>query len=227
MLLPGSERDNRAVTWARGATVVVREVWAGRTWSERPAVVAEDDAELIVLWVPKGTTCQTATDPSGVVREPTRAERFIRRMRSSSWVLGTFETDIDALWLLRPERWHAATLGFVDGTFAGWYMNLQEPYRRRANGIDTMDLALDLLVAPEGSHRWKDEDELDALVAAGIFPGHYKEFLRSEAESVLADLRAGHPRSIETGRHGGQIRRGWFRFCRLSATSEPMPDTAR
>ena len=43
----------------------------------------------------------------------------------------------------------------------GWYVNLQLPFRRTELGFETMDLVLDLIVDPDGSWRWKeDEDEL-------------------------------------------------------------------
>src|SRR5208283_5535168 len=43
---------------------------------------------------------------------------------------------------------------------AHWYVNFQLPYRRTRLGIDTLDLLLDLVVAPDLSgYRWKDEDE--------------------------------------------------------------------
>jgi hypothetical protein len=34
------------------------------------------------------------------------------------------------------------------GAFAGWYVNLQESLRRTGSGFDTVDLVLDLVVAP-------------------------------------------------------------------------------
>ena len=37
-----------------------------------------------------------------------------------------------------------------------WYINLQEPYRRTLDGIDSQDLELDFVVAPDGSWRKKD-----------------------------------------------------------------------
>jgi Protein of unknown function (DUF402) len=43
----------------------------------------------------------------------------------------------------------------------GWYVNLQEPFRRTARGIDTMDSVLDIVVARDGAWRWKDAEELD------------------------------------------------------------------
>jgi hypothetical protein len=51
------------------------------------------------------------------------------------------------------------------GEFEFWYVNLQEPavawQEAGLAGIDTSDQALDLIIAPDLSSRWKDEDEFD------------------------------------------------------------------
>ena len=51
-----------------------------------------------------------------------------------------------------------------DRRFAGWYVNLQKPFRRTARGFETMDLMLDLVVEVDRSWWWKDEDELETFV---------------------------------------------------------------
>ncbi len=49
------------------------------------------------------------------------------------------------------------------GEFRSWYVNLEEPGTRWddgvAAGIDTIDYDLDIVVAPDRSWHWKDEDE--------------------------------------------------------------------
>jgi hypothetical protein len=49
---------------------------------------------------------------------------------------------------------------FRQGEFAGWYVNLETPARRHADGVDTTDLVLDVVVAPDRTWVWKDEDEM-------------------------------------------------------------------
>jgi len=70
------------------------------------------------------------------------------------------------LMLQRPGEsyavWH-----FWDGPqrdFAGWYVNLQEPFRRTTLGFDTQDLELDLWAPAEGGWALKDNDLLDVRV---------------------------------------------------------------
>ena len=48
--------------------------------------------------------------------------------------------------------------GFDDGAERGWYINLQEPFRRNERRFHYMDLMLDVVVDVERRWRWKDED---------------------------------------------------------------------
>jgi predicted RNA-binding protein associated with RNAse of E/G family len=45
------------------------------------------------------------------------------------------------------------------GPLTCWYVNFERPPSWRPDGWDTLDLALDLVVDPDGGWRWKDEDE--------------------------------------------------------------------
>jgi len=54
-----------------------------------------------------------------------------------------------------------------DGGFRGWYVNFEAPFMRTGSVLDTVDWHLDLWIDPDGTWRWKDEDEADAAVAAG------------------------------------------------------------
>ena len=51
--------------------------------------------------------------------------------------------------------------------FLGWYVNLQAPLVIRGDRFDTTDWALDIMVDPDGSWRWKDEDEFVRAIELG------------------------------------------------------------
>ncbi len=94
---------------------------------------------------------------------------------------------MDTLVLLREGDWHALWVSWLpSGEHWGWYVNLQLPFRRTELGFETMDLVLDLIVDPDGSWRWKDEDELETWVARGVCEPELAERIRAEGESVLA-----------------------------------------
>jgi len=182
------------MSWAPGTTVVVQEVWRGRLWSARPVTVVRDGGDLLALWCPRGTRWKTATTPPTRPRAPTRAERFVANLTLCDWVLGDFTWDVETLCLVRSDDWHAVRVAWRDNpddplgkarrTFWGWYVNLQEPLRRTAWGLQTMDLMLDVLVDLDLRWRWKDEDELQALLTHGLLDAAVAERVRSEAARV-------------------------------------------
>ena len=71
--------------------------------------------------------------------------------------------------LTPPNRRHSIRLFWDEhGGFEGWYVNLQEPVRRRPGGYDTMDWQLDLWVTPDGTPAWKDEDDVGTAIRQGL-----------------------------------------------------------
>ncbi|MCB0087144.1 MAG: DUF402 domain-containing protein, partial [Caldilineaceae bacterium] len=56
----------------------------------------------------------------------------------------------------------------ASGSFTGWYGNIEAPFVRTPLGIDTHDLALDVVATADGQWRWKDEDEFRRRLEVGI-----------------------------------------------------------
>ncbi len=89
---------------------------------------------------------------------------------------------------------HAVLLMFhPDWSVRHWYVNLQNPLRRTAMGFDTVDHVLDAIVEPDGSWRWKDQDELEKVVRRGIFSSDEAMDFRAEGERAVRRLRDGEP----------------------------------
>ncbi len=96
------------------------------------------------------------------------------------------------LMLQRPGEsyavWH-----FWDGSdrsFAGWYMNIQEPFRRTAVGFDTQDLELDLWAPAGGGWELKDNDLLDVRVTEGRFTAARAGEIRAIGATIAGLLDA-------------------------------------
>jgi hypothetical protein len=157
-----------------GAEIAVRDIWFGRVWRAFAARVVSSTPELVVLWIPKGSPSQYPVGADGLeVRiphsEPVHAERPAKR---------------DALALQWPGARHSIWL-FWDppGSFDHWYVNFERTIGWNGDCFDTVDEKLDLIVAPDGSYRWKDEDELEHAAELGLLdPAE----VRAEAERVLA-----------------------------------------
>jgi hypothetical protein len=81
-------------------------------------------------------------------------------------------------------------LGSPGGAVSSWYVNFQEPLRRVADGFDTMDEILDLVVAADASTwRRKDEHELELALAMGVVDDALVQRVRGACATVEAQLR--------------------------------------
>src|SRR5439155_23682496 len=78
-------------------------------------------------------------------------------------------------------------------TFRGWYVNFEEPMRRTGLGFDYLDLALDIVVRPDRSWYWKDEEEFEEAQARGIIDPEMAEAIGRDAAEVIADIEAARP----------------------------------
>jgi len=158
------------VSWSRGEAIVLRQVWQGHPLFAMPSVVVSDDAELLVTYLPEGA-------PFGAV---------------PGWPGGEHPWSARASWeghgplmLRRPGDRYSIWV-FWRGQrreFRCWYVNLEEPYRRSAIGIDTLDHELDLWSEDGETWHLKDEQGVKRCVADGRFD-------EEEAARIWADAAA-------------------------------------
>jgi hypothetical protein len=160
------------VTFAVGRTVLYRNFSAGRICSVRPCRVISDDERGLLLWLSRGTAVLGLRAADG---------RGIRDMPFAEWV--TLERRIEPdrwagpglLKFIPPEADHSVWLFRDDqDRFTGWYVNLEERAVRwddgHLAGVDVTDQDLDIVVTPDRTWQWKDEDEFAERLA---LPEHY------------------------------------------------------
>jgi hypothetical protein len=180
--------------WNPGDLIIVRERWRGAVWSERPMIVAIDTPALLGLWFPRGTRFLAPSTPTHRPRAATRGVRLALCLALGDWHLVPRTWDVDSLWLSRPGAAHATLVSWLpDGSHYGWYVNLQDPFVRTSDGFDYMDMMLDIVVEPGRRWHWKDEDELEAVVAAGAIDEAKATAVREEGLRVIRDIEAGAP----------------------------------
>jgi hypothetical protein len=152
-----------------------RDVHDGRVWRAQACRIVEETAELIALWIPRGTSTFLPIDREG------------RRIRipGDDWELEPVESWMrDAVCLARPGRAHSIYVFWRDGEFEHWYVNFERPLQRTPIGFDTFDEKLDLIVRPDGSYEWKDEDEFEQAAALRLVDA---DAVRAEADRVLEE----------------------------------------
>jgi hypothetical protein len=134
--------------------------------------VVEDHSDLTVLWLPPGTTYVIGDELFG------------------DWELSEriFDRSAGQLRLTRPGELYSLFLfRHPDGSFRGWYVNLERSQTRTALGFDFEDELLDIWVEPGAEACWLDEDELEEAVERGIFSAARAAEIRANSERVLAN----------------------------------------
>ena len=211
------------MTRSPGDTVLVQEIWKDAVWAARPMTLVQDEGGLVALWFPKGTTWKRPISPSHWPSEGSRGERLATCLVRGEWVFEDAEWDVSTLVLVCEGDWHALWVSWLDGNdHWGWYINLQEPFRRTELGYETMDLALDVVVDLDGTWRWKDEDELETFVQRGVFDAELAARLREEGLCVARRAERGEGAFAEPWPHwrpdpawlAPTLLDGWGERCR-------------
>jgi hypothetical protein len=167
-----------------GSPIALRDVWEGSVWTARPALVVEDTAEQIMLYIPVGTRWFA----------PFRDGRRLK-LQQPDFELAELRNDgphvLSFAW---PDTFAAVLLEFrPDWSPVRWYVNLEDPLRRSGIGFDTLDRKLDVILELDGSWRWKDEDEFAETIRVGLLDAAAEPMLRTAAEDAVRRITAREP----------------------------------
>jgi hypothetical protein len=159
--------------------MLLRHVAHGRVVTALPSTVVERTDEWVAAWIAPGT------------------EIIYPRGRDAKGILMPFDR-----WNVERRTW-VGPVGFEltrfgtrhsirhfrreDGSFRGWYVNLQAPLVESRLGFDTTDWQLDLWIPEGGEAQWKDEDDLARALELGLMTAEEGRLAREEAERVLAE----------------------------------------
>ena len=163
-----------------GDVVLVRSVFGGRVrWAFPHRYVGEDGGRLLLYHAPGAEGVMMPRDSEG---------RYLERWaRGDDTVRHVWHT-LNVLRLVRRGDAHTVECTWdEDWGFRGWYVNLQAPFRDTPLGLDTTDWALDIVVEPDGSWEWKDEDDFAEAIALGVFDEAEAAAVRAEGDRVVAE----------------------------------------
>ena len=176
--------------WSRGDQVVLRYGPPERLAWVGSVTVVEDSAERIALYLAAGTPILRPVhlDGSEIPRAIPYEERYALEWRLGEGVWHSTER----LLIARPGSAHTFSAFWCaeDWTFLAWYVDLQAPFRRTADGFASEDFVLDIVVPPDGPWYWKDEDEFAAAQRVGRFTAEQAAVIRAEGEAVVAAIEA-------------------------------------
>ncbi|MBB2923990.1 DUF402 domain-containing protein [Cellulomonas cellasea] len=205
--VPGAVPAGAGLAWSPGDVVL----WRGSPHWAQPVRVVRDDARGLVVWLPGGSEQLVARLPDG---------RHVRSIPPSA--------RDQASEAATRTRWHGAgqvrvaptgapwSLWFFTGEDGGWrgvYVNLELPHRRGERTTVTRDLVLDLVVHPDGTWQYKDEDELLDLEEGGAMSPALAAWVRAQGERAA--------RLVE--RRGWPLDAGWESWRPPAGWDEPLP----
>ena len=177
--------------WMPGEQILQQDMWWGQFLSSRPVTVVEDRQELLALYTHPRAPWRTASAmPRDRYALPVEqratimmggVQAFEERLSGNSHVLT----------LTSPDSGHSVWLFWtVDWDLRFWYVNLQAPIKRTARGILVQDHVLDVLVQPDMSWSWKDDDEFSELHRRGFFTDEQALSVRVEGERMVRKIES-------------------------------------
>ena len=156
----------------------MRSVYGGRVRRAASHRLVFDDGDRFGVYICPGTP--------GMWMERDRDGRYLER-----WVRA--DPPVPFVWyghnlqLVRRAGAHTVELFWDDDwRLDFWYLNLQAPVCETPLGFDTTDWALDVVVDPNGTPRWKDEDDFAEAIALGVFDEAGAAEVRAEGERAIA-----------------------------------------
>jgi hypothetical protein len=160
-----------------GEPVVFREVWRDAAWSTWALTVVADGDGRTMLYRPIGAPGMVPVNENGPFRRSETGEWFEPRSWQQRHALAIHDWgEPFSIWCMWDEHWRHEC----------WYVNLEVPWSRAPGAIETMDHELDIIVRPDRSWEWKDEDRLAELVAAGAHSTEEAARFRETGERVVA-----------------------------------------
>lgn len=148
--------------------------------------VINDDEAGLLLWQADGSEFATLVDADG----NTLHEITPDRMRDPRLTVHAWRGDV--LIFMPSTAAYSVWWFFEDGAFSGWYVNLEAPFHRGHNSVETKDLVLDIVVTPQRHWHWKDTDEFDRHIGHPLyFDSTAAAVIRANGEQLIELIEAG------------------------------------
>ena len=182
---------------APGSIAVRRDLFRGRAWTRSPVRVlsADSSSAVTAVWPGIVTLAARRFVESGEGREKELRAAALDDLGSGEWDMAEWTWRRTGVVMeVVSDRWFTVSkMHGEDGALAYWYVNFERPPTWHASGWDTMDLAVDLVVEPDGAWRWKDEDEYEHCRRLGIVTDaeHAAVSQAREQAVALVEARAG------------------------------------
>jgi hypothetical protein len=172
--------------WQPGDQVLVRFIRNRPADLILPVTMVHDGDDHLAYFTAVGTPMKGQATAAG--QALTRATPFIERERSIGGLADFNWRTNHALVVTRPDWMSAISLFWnaSTGEFVGYYGNIQAPLVRTSRGFDSADYLLDVVIDPDLTPHWKDEDEWEEARQHGLLSISLLDAVRAEGERIMA-----------------------------------------
>lgn len=186
--------------WAKGDNCVLRGIVNDQVWLAQSVIVVKDRPDETILLLIPGAQCaypegywrwkENKDYSQGTRWQEAKQERMV--LKKFAWQTNRI------LMFLEPDKYYSCFLlwDHKSDQFNCYYINYQLPYQRSHCGFDTLDLDLDIVIDPQYTWKWKDEDDYQEGIREGgikrewvdgIEQSHAEVFNRIEKRSYPLD----------------------------------------
>jgi protein associated with RNAse G/E len=173
--------------WQPGDVIAWRGIYRQRVWHVQPTIVVKDSPKEIVLTLLPGTECVA---PEGYL-EGKQSDKRRWNFKDKYWKWEKYDWRTNRLLiLLEPDKFYSTMYFWNHATneFLCYYMNFQVPYERGTNSVDTLDLDLDLIINPDFSFQWKDEEDYQQAIRHAIISSEWVKGIETAKGDIFEKL---------------------------------------
>jgi len=173
--------------WKSGDVIVWRGIYRNKVWHAQTVIVVKDTPEEIAMALLPGAECVA---PEGYL-DGKAGDKRRWNFKEKDWEKQNYLWRTNRLLLLLEPREYYSTIYFWNNEsneFLCYYINFQLPFQRSHCGVDTLDLDLDLIINPDFSYEWKDEDDYQKAIDNGVIIPEWTREIDVAKTEVLAKL---------------------------------------
>lgn len=174
--------------WQHGDVIAWRGMYRNRPWHIQSGIVVQDTPdEIVVCFLPGAESFAEQDYVDGKKKTGKRRWDF----KDKEWKLTHYAWHTNRLLTItEPGKYYSIMLFWNEAKneFLGYYVNFQLPFQRRHVGIDTLDLDLDIVIAPDLTFQWKDEDDYQQAMEHGIIDPEWMMGIEAAKPEVLERL---------------------------------------
>ena len=173
--------------WRSGDVIVWRGIYRYRVWHAQTVIVVKDTPEEMCVTLLPGAECVA---PEGYLDGKDSTKRRWS-FKDQDWKLENYAWRTNRLLILLEPNTYYSTMFFWradSNDFLLYYVNFQLPFQRSHCGIDTLDLDLDLIINPDFSFRWKDEDDYQKAIDHEVIMPEWTQAIEIAKKEIFYKL---------------------------------------